>query len=510
MGATAASPRKIVALAELARITEQARSAGRRIVHCHGVFDLLHVGHIRHLERARELGDLLVVTITPDELVNKGPHRPAFGQMLRAEALAALGCVDHVAINQWPSAVETLALLRPHFYAKGADYRDQVDHTGGIARERAAVEAAGGQLVFTDELSFSSSTLLNRHFSPFPVAVADYLRGFRSRHSVEDALSLLQNAADLRVLVIGETIIDEYQYCSAIGKSAKDPTLVVKKLSEERFAGGILAVCNHVANFVDRVGLVTFLGAEASQEDFVRAHLPDRVEKILLRQRDGNTIVKRRFVDQYFFAKLFEVYEFNDSLHEGDDELLCAALEEALPRYDVVVVFDFGHGMMTERAIDLVCSKARFLAVNTQSNAGNLGYNTISRYPRADYVCIAEHELRLEARNRSGDLKSLVATVARVMRCPRVVCTRGANGALCYAEGEGFVEVPALATKVVDRLGAGDAFLSLTALCAAQGAPQELLGFIGNAVGAQAVATVAHRTSVERAGLFKHIEALLK
>src|SRR5262245_65318774 len=109
---------KIQGLADLADILSSLRDAGKKIVHCHGVFDLLHIGHIRHFEEAKAMGDLLVVTLTPDEYVNKGPHRPAFPQSLRAEVIAALDVVDYVAINYWPTAVETVKLLRPNIYAK--------------------------------------------------------------------------------------------------------------------------------------------------------------------------------------------------------------------------------------------------------------------------------------------------------------------------------------------------------------------------------------------------------
>jgi len=176
----------------------------------------------------------------------------------------------------------------------------------------------------------------------------------------------------------------------------------------------------------------------------------------------------------------------------------------------VVVVVDFGHGMLSRKAIDILCSKARFLAVNAQSNAGNQGYHTISRYPRADYVSLAESEIRLEARDRQGDLRAMILDVARKLGCGRVVVTGGKNGCLCYSADEGFFEVPAFADQVVDRMGAGDAFLSLTALCVAQKAPMEVVGFIGNAVGAQAVATVGHRQAIERVPLYRHIEFLLK
>lgn len=185
-------------------------------------------------------------------------------------------------------------------------------------------------------------------------------------------------------------------------------------------------------------------------------------------------------------------------------------LDDLAPRYDVVIVVDFGHGMLSAEAVDVLCGKSRFLAVNAQSNAGNLGYHTISRYSRADYVCMAENEMRLEARDRGGDLRSIVIGVSDRLRCRQVAVTRGNLGCLCFGNGEGFFEAPALTRNVVDRVGAGDAFLSLTAPCVAQGAPMEVVGFLGNVVGAQAVATVGNRTPVERVPLIKHIQSLLK
>src|SRR3954470_21744027 len=111
---------KVRDLQDLVAELDQQRASGKRIVHCHGVFDLLHIGHIRHFEQARRMGDLLVVTLTPDRWVNKGPHRPAFPEDLRAEMLASIGSIDYVALNQWPTAVETIRLLKPDFFVKGA------------------------------------------------------------------------------------------------------------------------------------------------------------------------------------------------------------------------------------------------------------------------------------------------------------------------------------------------------------------------------------------------------
>jgi len=132
-------------LEELEPVLAKHRAAGCRIVHCHGVFDLLHVGHVRHLEQAKKLGDILVVTLTPDRYVNKGLGRPAFSEPLRAEVIASLDCVDYCAVNQWPTAVEAIRLLRPHVFVKGSEFRDLKDTVGHVAKEREAVLSVGAR-----------------------------------------------------------------------------------------------------------------------------------------------------------------------------------------------------------------------------------------------------------------------------------------------------------------------------------------------------------------------------
>ena len=503
---------KIMPIEQLAEILASLRANNKKTVQCHGVFDLLHIGHIRHFEQARKLGDTLVVTVTPDKYVSKGPNHPAFTEDLRAEAIAALDCVDYVAINKWPTAVETIKLLKPDVYAKGTDYKDAgKDHTGKIIDEEAAVKAVGGKIAFTDDIVFSSSGLINRYLTVLPKEVREYLSRFSEQYSADNILQYLQNAQSLKVLVIGEAIIDEYQYCTAIGKSAKEPILAMRYLSTEKFAGGVLAVANHVANFCDNVGMLTALGDQDSQEDFVRQNVNSSVEKMFLYKANSPTIVKRRFIEGYLLQKLFEVYEMNDEeLNPEQDMALCAMLEEVVPEYDVVIVVDYGHGMLTKNAITLLSNKARFLAVNTQANAANRGFNTISRYPRADYVSLARNEIELEERNRQGDVREMILNLSRKVTYGNIVITCGKEGNVCYSERDGFVETPAFVEQVVDRMGAGDAVISLTSLCVAQQVPMEIIGFLGNAVGALAVTTVGHRTSIERASLFKFIESLLK
>ena len=488
------------------------RKAGRKIVHCHGVFDLLHIGHLRHLKAARKFGDLLVVTITPDRFVNKGPGRPAFPEALRAEALAMLECVDLVAINRWPSAVETIKLLKPDFYVKGSEYRETAkDVTGLIVPEQETVESAGGRLVFTDDITFSSSSLLNRHFPSHPKETSDYLAAFATRHPAGEVIGYLKAAKDLKVLLVGEAIIDEYVYCETMGKSGKEPILAARHLRTERFAGGTLAAANHLASFCDHVHLLTFLGTVNSHEDFIRSSLNPKIEATFLSLQGEPTIVKRRFVENYPFQKIFEVYEISDKEnHETVSRRLSATLEELLPRYDLALALDYGHGMLDARAIKVLTDQARFLAVNTQVNAHNRGFNTISKYPRADYICISEDEIRHDCRSRRQDLRRITQQVAERLACKRAIITRGREGCLCYDRDQGFFESPAFTSHIVDRVGAGDAVFAVTSLCVAQDAPMEVAGFTANIVGACAVGMVANQRSIERVPLMKHIETILK
>ncbi len=501
---------KVKSLDDLAGILAE-RPAGHKVVHCHGTFDLLHLGHIRHFEEARKHGDLLVVTITPDRFVNKGPHRPVFPEELRAEAVGALACVDYVAINRWPMAVETIRLLRPDFYAKGSDYREaEQDHTGGITLEREAIESVGGALAFTDDLVFSSSALINRHLSVFPEDVRTYLNDLSQRYGPREILEYLDAVAELKVLVVGDAIIDEYHYCETLGKSGKEPILAALYRRSESYAGGILAVANHVAPFCAEVKLLTLLGQKNSQEEFIRSKLNPTVDPTFVHMEHGPTIVKQRFIETYPFQKLFELYVMDEEGAATQSDQVCELLNEHAPNYDVVVVGDYGHGAVGPAAIDVLCDRAKFLAINTQLNAGNHGFNTVSKYRRADFISVSEREIRLEARDTSGRLEDIVQRTSERLSCRRILITRGAKGSLCYDANEGFVEVPGFAIRTVDRVGAGDAVFAIASLVASQPTPMEVVGFIGNTAGTEAVSIKGNERFMERASLFKHIESLLR
>ncbi len=143
---------------------EELKLKGKKIVLCHGCFDLMHPGHIKHFQAARAMGNILVVTVTPDRYVDKGPGRPVFNQELRRDSIAALECVDYTAINKWPTAEETLEALRPDIYVKGQEFEKLEDKTGKIQKEYDIAKRIGCEVRFTHEVVFSSTELFNKYF----------------------------------------------------------------------------------------------------------------------------------------------------------------------------------------------------------------------------------------------------------------------------------------------------------------------------------------------------------
>ena len=504
---------KIIDLDDLAQVAARLRQEGKVIVHCHGVFDLLHIGHIRYFKQALKYGDVLIVTLTPDDFVDKGPHRPAFPQDLRAEAISSLGFVDYVAINKWPTACEILRLLRPHYYVKGAEFKTaSSDRTGKIEEEKKVLEEIGATFAYTDDVVFSSSNLINRYLSTFSEEVNNYLTLFRTRYTLDGILDLLDRMATLRVMVIGDTILDEYQYCEAIGKSSKDPTLVVKYQSHELFAGGILAVANHIANFTDKVELFTVLGDRERYEDFISSRLNKTIVPHFFTQENAPTTLKRRLIDGYAFNKLFEVYVMNDAgLSQEENNRLLQLLKEKIDEFDVVIVADFGHGAIDQAVRELLIDRSLFLTVNTQANAGNRGFHTISKYRKFDYACIAGHELALETRERScRNLRKTIYSTLKRLEGKQLVVTQGRNGCASCTEDGTYVQVPSFAEKVVDRVGAGDVFFAITSLAAALGASQEVSALLGNVVGSLAVEIIGNKKPIDKQAVEKYLTSLMK
>jgi rfaE bifunctional protein kinase chain/domain/rfaE bifunctional protein nucleotidyltransferase chain/domain len=511
-GKTGRRTDKHVDLATLAQFAADCRHRGERVILCHGTYDLMHVGHIKHLEAARQLGDRLLVTLTADNFVNKGPDRPVFTQALRAESIASLECVDGVAINPAETAINVIEAIRPDVYVKGSDYINaEEDVTGNIRREQDAVERTGGRIHFTQEVTFSSSALLNEHFNAHGEEVREFLQDFRLRHDSTTLKKSIDSLADLNVLVLGDMIIDEYHYTRSLGQTGKGNVLAVQYESKECFAGGSIAVANHIAGFARQVTLLGGLGGQESHEKFIREHLRNNVHAQFFTNPDAHTLVKRRYIGDDA-SKLFEVYFGGETLTSTDMETdISAWLDKHLAQFDAVIVPDFGNGFITQGIVNSLTQGARFLAVNTQVNSGNRGYHVITRYSRADFVSLNEPELRMAAGDRHSDIETIANLITEQLDASHLAVTRGTRGVLLQERDTGDTHIiPALSGQVIDRIGAGDAFLSLAGLCLAADVPADIAAFFGSIAGAMNVQTVCNREPIDPVLFQKYLTTLLK
>ncbi len=505
---------KVKTIAELGEIAERLRAEGKTVVLCHGVFDLIHLGHVRHLEAAKREGDTLIVSITSDKFVNKGPDRPIFTEQLRAEFLSALNIVDFVGIEYGPSAMPVLEAIKPDAYVKGTDYLNaSEDITGKIVSERETVEGYGGKVIFTDEITYSSSSLINSHFDVFDSPLRSYLKEKKHHWNAEKLIAQIESIADMKITIVGDAIIDDYQYVEPMGKSAKEAMISSIFKGREIFAGGVFAAANHIASFCREVEIVTTLGAEETFEKVIRESVLPNVKLNIIEIKDRPTTRKVRFLDQgHKPKKFFEVYHMNDfPVGPKDRTAIDDLIERKITSADAVIVTDFGHGLIQQSTVDVLIEKSPFLAVNAQTNSGNHGYNLITKYPSADFLCIDMPEARLAAMDKFSDIVDIIKeSLPGQIDCDCIVVTHGEHGCYVGPRNDDVVHMPAFTRDSIDTVGAGDAFFSIASPLMANGANKEMAAFIGNAAGAMKVGIIGHRKSIDKVSLMKFVTTLLK
>lgn len=447
-----------------------------RVVLAHGCFDLLHPGHVRHLQEAKKLGDKLVVSVTHDRYVDKGDGRPYFTTEERAEMLRALDCVDDVIISECANALNVIKEIRPAVYVKGGDYADSKDEN--LMLERATVENFGGRMHFTAPTHWHSSDMLRA--KRYDARTADYLE--RSKYFLPAIRNAFEAAKNLKVLFVGETILDEYRYVRPMGKCSKEPLIATVMEDTEEFAGGVVAA-----------------KANCAVSPLRRAVTGPQV------------ITKTRFVSVDYNRKLFEVYsterlELVPSARERWHKLLRQEIENA----DVVVVMDFGHGLIDDETRGIL-RNAKFLAVNAQSNSANYGFNPVTKYAGCNphYVCVDAPEARLAMGDQHSRLELVAKGLLHAADCENVIVTHGHHGTIAV-RANATRHIPVFSANVVDTMGAGDAFLAVTAPLVAAGLDLEAAAIVGNAAGAIKCGIVGHRRGIELEELVGTVEELLK
>lgn len=503
---------KILFLNDLISKVESLKSEGKTIVQSHGIFDLIHPGIIKHLDEAKEQGDVLVVTVIKDKDVRRGPGRPIFPEKFRSETVASLEQVDYVCLVDEEMPFDCVKIIKPDIFAKGHAYKELGTKIyDDIFNEQKEFYFEKSRIFETKGFSFSSSEIINNFLDIYPDETKDFLKHFSEKYSFDTIFKKLNDLKNLNVLIIGDGIIDEYTYCGSMGRSSKSPLVVNRYITTEMYAGGAFIVANHLAGLCEDVKLVTLLGKDNSGEEFITNTLKPNVSTHFLYRDDGPTVWKKRYIDQYLNQKLFEInYLNNDYIDVDCESEAIDYLKSAIPEYDLVLVSDFGHGFITNKIIEVIESFSKVFAVNTQNNSANSGFNMITKYRNPNFVCLDEAEARLATQDRFGDVDDIARKLSSILNTDYLIITRGKKGSIGISRDGNITRTPIFSTKVTDTVGAGDAFFSFAVPCLANGLPLDLVSFIGNAVGALAVQITGNKKPVEKYELFEFIHSILK
>jgi len=327
----------------------------------------------------------------------------------------------------------------------------------------------------------------------------------------EHFTGLTEKVKNLNVMLIGDAIIDEYIYTDTLGKSAKESILATLKKSKDKFAGGSIAAANNISDFCKKIYLVTSLGTTSNeQESFVKDQLSQKVKLCSISLKNRPITKKTRFVDSSYMRKMFEVYEMDDSpIDKEEERKIISIIKKNITKVDLIIVTDFGHGLLSKKIIEEIYKFKVFLAVNAQTNSANRGYNLITKYRSADYICIDEPEFRLAMHDKNSSLEKLLTNTKKLPKAKIFIVTTGKNGCLLKIKNK-IIKIPAFTNKVVDTIGAGDAFFVISSLFAYLKSNPIDIGFIGNVSGAIKVNILGHSSSIKKSQLLKFIESVIK
>ena len=471
---------KIVRPEQLAELVG-ARPRPRTVVMCHGVFDVVHPGHLRHLLYARSRGDVLVCSVTADRWISKGSYRPHVPQDLRAANLALLDIVDYVVVDDDAEGpLGLIARIQPDLYAKGFEYSPAVRPQQ--IRETAAVEVYGGEVLFTPgDVVYSSSALIE--------AAAPDLRW--------DKLALLMRRAALtfdllrsavlgmrgqRIHVVGDSIVDALLRCEMIGASGKTPTISVRRAGRDEFVGGAAVVALHARAAGAEVQFSTVLGNDRSGVFILGAMDAAGVRVCPVHESVRPTTVKEvAVVDGYRLLKIDTV----DSRPISDSILSRLSKQIAETPGGAAVVFsDFRHGIFNTRTIPTLTAAIPAGCTRAADSQVASRWGNILDFQGFDFVAANEREARFALGDQDSGVRPLAARLYGEAHCSGLLLKLGARGILGFTAGADDTErsfvLSSFAARVIDPVGAGDALLAYAALALAGGAGLPVAAILGS------------------------------
>lgn len=487
---------KILSKDELLRRREAARVAGRTVVQCHGCFDIVHPGHIRHLRQAKSHGDVLLVTITGDAAWTKRQGAPLIPEELRAENLAELDCVDWVYIEQRPTAEELLGELGPDVYVKGKEYEQNMDPR--FAAERRAVESHGGRVVFSSgDVVFSSTALiasLERMADPYHAQLGQLL----AKPELEGGRlnAAVSSFRGKRVLVVGETILDTYWLCDQPEIASESPVMTLRPLERRQFDGGAAIIARHIAAMGGNPVLLTGLPHHMEAEALRRRLGAEGVEVVSV-PTDVAIAEKERFL--VGTQKVMKLNNYHPIVLDAErqDRLVELACEQARG-FDAAIVADFGNGLLSPGVIARLSRLLRPL-VNVMSGDVSGKRASLRHFTGFDLLVPSESEARAAFQSFEESLPVVAWKLLEQTKTKHLLLTLGADGLIAFEKrSTAAVEaiapgdlsrvrgehVPSMVGHAIDPLGCGDSLLAAATLALASGHSALVAAFLGSVAAA--------------------------
>ncbi|MDH3524224.1 MAG: PfkB family carbohydrate kinase [Acidobacteriota bacterium] len=506
----AEAPSKIVSVDELVAIRARLRAAGKTVVQCHGCFDIVHPGHIRYLKFAKSLGDVLVVSVSSDRVVDKGEERPYITEELRLENLAVLEFVDHVCLddNDWAGPI--LERVQPDVYVKGKEYETK-GHPQ-FARERELVEAYGGRVVFSSgDVIYSSTFILSQFRESFRLERERLAFFCRSKEIDSASLdALIRSFRGRRVLVLGDPVLDEYIHCEALGIASEAPVLSVTPIRKDWYAGAAALIAAQIVELGGRASMLVNLSPGPSTDRFRSIAAQTGIELIDSEDAERPVATKTRYVVED--RKVFKVDNVRPlPSSAGASRTIAGELRTILGDYDGLIVTDFGYGFFTQPLIDVIEDVASATGKPYYLDVSHTRRANILRFRGARIATPTEHELRFAFADNEAGLSHLASRFFRQTGAEHLLLTMGPRGVLlCRRPSSPEKRVatdflPALESTAVDPVGAGDVFLAGVSLTDLAGGSCEMGAYLGSALAALHVSTLGNRAVDERV-LLEYLE----
>ncbi len=456
--------RKVKTVEELCKLIGP-RPRARKVIMCHGVFDIVHPGHVRHLIYAKSKGDVLVVSVTADEHIAKGNVRPYVPETLRAINLAAFEMVDYVIIDRDPTPLANLRQIQPDYYAKGYEYVAGSLHPK-TQEELRVLESYGGEVLFTPgDIVYSSSRLIDQ--SPPDIASDKLLVLMKGEGlTFDDLRDAAVKLSGIRVHVVGDTIVDSYTQCSMIGGVAKTPTMSVRFESKQDFTGGAAVVAKHLRAAGGDVVFSTVLGDDALKDQVLEDLAAHGIRCLPIVDPTRPTTSKNAIVVAGY--RLLKI-DTLDNRSVSEKVLKQLTLQVSGTAADAVVYSDFRHGIFDRHTIpDLVAAIPRnaFRAADSQvaSRWGN-----ILEFKGFDLITPNEREARFALGDQDSVVRPLGVELFTRARCKTLMLKLGDRGMITFrdrppADARSFFSLDSFVERAVDPVGAGDALLAYATL----------------------------------------------